>query len=576
MKKLISLLIALIAPHKWRFILGTLTRISSDISSLLIPMAVSWVVTFAASYAAGASLNMFWFVIAGLVGLQLYRAVSINLSKVLLYTLGEQLAVELQLRGLRHVLSLDLLWHEKENTGNKLKKITRAGEGVDRLFRLYEGVFIEGSINLIAISVIFWSLSWELAVMIVFFAVTYFLLCLLFLKKISKTVQSVNHQEDVFEGLKFESMNSIHTVKSLGMYDKLHERLLERSDKLRTAIAKRIMTVRQSWGLMGAYQGIFRVLLLSYTTLMVFQGHFAIGTIALVLFYFGMIEEAANEFASLYQEGILAKISIAKLQTILDVEPKTEQSGTRDFPRNWKEFIFENVHFAYGEKTILQNLSFRIKRGEKVGIVGISGAGKSTLMKLMLKLYDGYEGAVSFDGVPLQEIRRESYIAHVATVPQETEVFHFSLRDNILLADGVETNVEQRLQKALHIAHVDEFVTRLPEGEKTLIGEKGVKLSGGERQRLGIARAVYRQPDILLLDEATSHLDATSEQKIQEALHEFFQGVTAIVIAHRLSTLKEMDRILVIKEGRLVEEGTFETLLRKKGEFAILWEKQKL
>lgn len=574
--KVLQLLVSLLKGHWVRFSLGTITRVSSDLASLFIPMGVSWIITFAGAYSSGASLDPFWWVLLALVGLQLYRAVSINLSKVFLYTLGERLSVELQLRGMRHLLSLDLLWHEKENTGNKLKQVSRAGEGIDRLFRLYEGILIEGTINLIAISAIFYRLSWELAAMIVFFFVSYFLLCRFFLGRISRTVRAVNNQEDVFEGLKFESMNSVHTVKSLGMYNNLYQKLLERADFLRQAISKRILTVRHSWGVMGAYQGVFRVVLLAYTTLMVFQGRFELGTIALVLMYFGMIEEAANEFATLVQDALLAKISIAKLQKILDEEPVTERSGDADFPLDWKEFGFDHVGFAYGSKTILKDMSFTIRRGEKVGIVGISGAGKSTLMKLMLKLYDGYDGDILFDRRKLRDIRRESYIANVATVPQDTEVFHFSLRDNILLADENTENAEERLQHALHIAHVNDFLPRLPEGVETFVGEKGVKLSGGERQRLGIARAVFREPDILFLDEATSHLDVASEQKIQEALHEFFQNVTAIVIAHRLSTLKEMDRILVIQNGSLVEEGSFAELLEKKGDFWKLWQKQKL
>lgn len=566
----------IIAPYKKRFFLGTLSRVSSDIASLCVPLVISSVVTFAASYTVGADLTPFFWMVVGIGVLVLYRNISIQTSKYLLNTLAERLGIEMQLRSIQHIFSLDLLWHEKENTGNKLKKVARAADGINTLIRVYEGIFIESVINFFAVSVIFFRLSWELAAMMLFFFLTYAFLMVSYTRKISQTVRVVNKREEVFEGLKFEGMNSIHTMKSLGMYENFGGKLEGHGLDLMEAVRRRVATVRSSWAVAGIYQGIFRLVLLTYTSIMVMQGHFEVGTIALVLLYFGMMEESANEFAQLQQSVVEGRLNIGRLQEIMAERPATEFSGTLPFNTDWKEFRFNHVHFAFGDKEILKDLSFTIRRGEKVGIVGISGAGKSTLMKLMLKLYDGYEGTIAFDDVPLHDIRRASYIARVATVPQDTEVFHFSLRDNILLADANEHNVKARLKRALHIAHVDEFLPRLPEGEDTLIGEKGVKLSGGERQRLGIARAVYRQPDILLLDEATSHLDATSEQRIQEALHEFFQGVTAIVIAHRLSTLKEMDRILVIKEGRLVEEGTFDTLLAKKGEFATLWEKQKL
>lgn len=575
-KKIAHLLWSLVRSHKLMLLLGTLVRISSDIAALVVPTLISGIITFASGYAAGGPLDTFWWFISLMVGLLIYRFVFMNISKTILFSLGEQLAVDLQLRGMHHLMQLDLQWHEKENTGNKLKKVGRAGEGVDRMFRLYEGVFIEGVINIFAISAIFFQLSWELAVMMLFFAVSYFFLCRATANAISTRVRAVNNEEDVFEGLKFESMNSVQTVKSLGMYRPLSVKLDERASFLKKAIHRRIRTVRASWAFLGSYQAVFRGVLLAYTTLMVLQGHFEVGTIALVLFYFSMMEAAASEFADLYQEIILARISLAQMVDILEQKPVTETTGALPFPAKWQEFRFEKVAFSYGNKQILKGLSFIIRRGEKVGIVGISGAGKSTLMKLMLKLYDGYTGSITFDDQQLRDTQRQSFIAHVATVPQETEVFHFSLRDNIMLADTREGHSEERLQRALHIAHVDDFLGRLPEGDRTLIGEKGVKLSGGERQRLGIARAVYREPDILLLDEATSHLDAASEQKIQSALHEFFQGVTAIVIAHRLSTLKEMDRILVIKEGALVEEGTFDALLEKQGDFWKLWQKQKI
>jgi ATP-binding cassette subfamily B protein len=161
-------------------------------------------------------------------------------------------------------------------------------------------------------------------------------------------------------------------------------------------------------------------------------------------------------------------------------------------------------------------------------------------------------------------------------VLQETEVFNFTLRQNIVLANSEESANNELFEKSLHIAHVTDFLSKLPEGADTLIGEKGVKLSGGEKQRLGIARAVFKQPQILLLDEATSHLDVESEEKIRTSLHEFFQSVTAVVIAHRLTTLREMDRIIVIEDGKIMEEGSFDELYQKQGRFYELWEKQKL
>ena len=161
-------------------------------------------------------------------------------------------------------------------------------------------------------------------------------------------------------------------------------------------------------------------------------------------------------------------------------------------------------------------------------------------------------------------------------VLQDTEVFNFSLRDNITITNARRKTNDALLKKALKIAHLSELVGKLPQGLETIIGEKGVKLSGGERQRLGIARAIFKEPQILLLDEATSHLDLESEEKIHDSLHKFFENVTAIVIAHRLTTIKEMDNILVLESGKIIESGNFEKLTAERGRFFELWEKQKL
>ena len=196
---------------------------------------------------------------------------------------------------------------------------------------------------------------------------------------------------------------------------------------------------------------------------------------------------------------------------------------------------------------------------------------------MLLDLYENYDGDILIDQTPLKNISRQSYISHLAVVLQETELFNLSLKENIFIGSQPDVSKSnQRVRDVIANAHLTEVVERLENGVDTIIGEKGVKLSGGEKQRLGIARALYRQPDLLLMDEATSHLDVDSEKKIQASLHEFFQTVTAVVIAHRLSTIKEMDEILVMQGGKIIEQGSFAELLKKKAVFADLWEKQKL
>ncbi|MEL6845572.1 MAG: ATP-binding cassette domain-containing protein [Bacteroidota bacterium] len=222
----------------------------------------------------------------------------------------------------------------------------------------------------------------------------------------------------------------------------------------------------------------------------------------------------------------------------------------------------------------MQDLNFRVRRGEKLGLVGVSGGGKSTIFKLLLKLYDEYEGQIRVDGHSWRDLKRANLVQRFGVVLQDTELFDLSLKGNVQLG-GPSASNEVQLQSAVRTARVQQFASQYPDQLDTLVGEKGIRLSGGEKQRVGLARALYRQPDILLLDEATSHLDAESERLIQAALDEVLADVTAIVAAHRLSTLRKMDRILVLEEGKIVEEGSFDQLVQQQGVFWQLWQASK-
>lgn len=238
------------------------------------------------------------------------------------------------------------------------------------------------------------------------------------------------------------------------------------------------------------------------------------------------------------------------------------------------EISFSDVSFAYDRNngSVLQNFSLHIPKGQKVGIVGLSGAGKSTLTKLLLRFNDVTCGTITIDGIDIRELRQTNLRACVAYVPQEPLLFHTTILENILV--GKLNATEQEIKKALKAAHADQFIKSLPDGLQSVVGERGVKLSGGQKQRIAIARAVLRQSPIIILDEATSALDSESEQIIKESFKDILKGKTAIVVAHRLSTLSEMDRIVVIESGKCVEDGTHAELLKNKGAYAKLWNMQ--
>lgn len=563
-----------LGKYRTRFVFASLLLIASEISWLYPTYALAKIVTLFTRYGLGVSKSVITGLLLTWASLSVFRYVSQQVGKFIAYQIGERLSLDMELLAVRHVLQLDLAWHERGNVGNTMKRIQRGSASVEAVLDTWTDSIIPMLIRSFGPIAVLATIDRTIALATAFFLVSYYALSQRLMQGIVRSIKDVNQGEEDASGLEFQLVNNIRTVKALGFANQMVQRLRGANEALFVHITSRIRRWRTRDLIAMSWGQLFRLGLLTYVIERIFAGTFEAGFLILAYNYFSDAWESLGRVADLEIRFAASRLAVARLADLLREPIGIEAAGKKQMPASWQSIELRGVSFSYGEREVLSNLSFTIKRGERIGIVGLSGAGKSTLFKLLLKEYEHYSGEILVDTTPLRQIKRLSYVQRAAVVLQDTEVFNFPLKENVTIASTKKAGDAKLLNQALKIAHVTDFVGRLPDGIETMIGEKGVKLSGGERQRVGIARAVFKQPDILFMDEATSHLDSESEQKIQDSLHQVFKSVTAVVIAHRLSTIREMDRILVLEDGKLIEEGSFDALLKKKGRFHQLWQTQ--
>ncbi|HUD44231.1 MAG TPA: ABC transporter ATP-binding protein [Patescibacteria group bacterium] len=482
-----------------------------------------------------------------------------------------------RVRGFERLLDFSIKWHDKEDTGSKVQKIQNGTNALGQLQNLLgNDVFVQAT-SIIGVLLAFLLLKPLFFLYSLIYIGIFVIVQASFYNRMQQMTIEFNKLLEKASGTYYEGLSNVLTIKTLGVKEDFKKNITSREEMTKDYSIKMSRFGTDKW---KAFQ-IVNALAVAGMLLLISNGYLvkaiSLGSIIVFFNYFQTLSEALGASTSLIDLLINTKISIARMMPIF-WEKSTVKEGLLNFPKIWEQIQIQNGNFSYQETengiikdSALENINLAIKKYEKVGIVGQSGSGKSTLAKLLLGLYELNNGTYKIGPTNFYNIKHTEATNEIALVLQDSEMFNLSLQDNITLMREYNDSLFQR---AVTIAQLEELIKKLPEGINTFIGEKGYRLSGGERQRIGIARAIYKDPQILVLDEATSSLDTKTESLIQEGLDAHLEKKTVISIAHRISTLKNTDRIIVFDNGRIVEEGTYDSLLKNnKSKF---WELNKL
>ena len=510
----------------------------------------------------------------GAVTIAAIGAVASYFDSYLSETVSQNVAHDLRMRTYHHLQRLSLSYYDKHRVGAALSTLT---SDIDTIQNFASSGTLGILIDILAVFgmfvLMFW-LNWKFALLAA--AVAPFLLWFVssHKKALKSATRLVRTNESEMVAVEMHGLESQRVVQAFGAQELEEVRL----DRVSHATLQSALRARKIKALLSPAMSVAVAASTAFVLWrgagLVLAGAMTAGGLTVFLSYLARFFKPVQDLAKMTNSMAQVAVAIERVQTILatdDVIPERPNARPADFPRG--EIALEHVGFQYvAGSTVLADVSFRIQPGQFVGIVGPTGSGKSTIASLIPRFYDPSQGAITIDGVDIREFRLQGLRQHFGFVLQDTLLFRGTVAENI--AYGRPSATDREIVNAAQLANAHEFIRQMPEGYRTMVGERGMTLSGGQRQRIGIARALIRDSPVLILDEPTAALDSEAEERVMEGLMRLMQGRTVIMIAHHLSTLESADQIFVLKNGVIAEEGSHQRLLSLGGIYAGLHKAQ--
>ena len=558
-------------PYKGLFAADLLCSLIAAAIGLVLPLGAGYITDNVLAGDLSAAPGKILGVGALLLGLVLVQALCSYFMDYQGHAIGARMERDMRAQLFAHCQRLSFSYFDSHPIGDLMSRLTNDSLSLAEFFHHVPEDVLVNSIKFVGASLILWHIHWQMTLVILCFLPFMLAYTLYFNKKMAAALEQGREDMGEINAQAEDTLSAIRMVQSFGNEAVEAQKFHVRNEKFLESRKRGYKGEALCYGGMDAFSSLIPIAVVVVGGLSILQGSLALSELVVFLLYVSYFTQPIQSLVNtsrLIQEG---RTGFARYMEILETQPEVaDLPGAQDLPPVKGDIRFSHVTFRYGEgDAVFRDLNLTIRAGEYVALVGASGVGKTTLCSLIPRFYDVEAGEITVDGVPIRQATLRSLRGSVGLVQQDVALFTGSVTENI--AYGRPGATFQQVREAARKAGAEEFIQKLPQGYDTDIGPRGVKLSGGQRQRLSIARTFLKDPPILILDEATSALDSQSELVVQRSLEDLARHRTTLVIAHRLSTIQGAQRIVVLDENGVCEEGTHQSLLAQGGVYAKLY-----